>query len=201
MNMIEPLRQLKSISLSEELTSDDIKKLSNHNNLEECTLSNVKDKSLDISSLHTVKKLELNGQYEEILGLDKLKNLTDLKLSSDSLRSVVIPDNLKELAIMECKFNDLSLLENIQNLNSLCLSVTEVTDLTPISKAANLKKLDIQFNEISTIEPILGLINNGLEVDFDKTKVPMEVLYLYEESKLEEINEYYANIKTKNIEL
>ena len=189
--LIEPLVDLQRIVLSENITNKEILRLNLHKDLKELTLSNVNDKSIDVSGLTNLQELDLSGEFEEVIGLRRLLQLKKLKLSSDVLKKVDVPINLKELAIMECKFDDLRRIKNINNLDSLCLSVTEVTDLTPLKGANQLKSLDIQFNQITTIEPILGLIKDGLEIEFDKTDVPVEVLYMYEEGKIDEIIDYY----------
>ncbi len=191
LELILPLKNIKDIYITGVTTNAMLNKLKNHHKLEECTLSEINETEVDVSVLKSVKKLELNGSFKTVTGFDQLKELTEITLSSDSLKEFKVPDQLKGLGIMDCKFHDLNQIKNLENLETLWISSTEVKDLSPLKKATQLKDLDVQFNSIESIEPILDKILNGLNVDFSHTDVPEEVLELYEEGKFEELSNYY----------
>ena len=122
-------------------------------------------------------KLDLLGnQISDLSPLTKLKNLTELDISKQTLIEVdgfygniiyLLSDlsplaelkNLTSLSLKGNQISDISPLAELKNLTSLYLWSNRISDLSPLTKLKNLIKLYLGGNRISDISPLAELKN------------------------------------------
>jgi Leucine-rich repeat (LRR) protein len=101
-------------------------------------LRDVKGEFTD-QNLANVYVLEADGKsISNLSGLEKCKNLAQLKLSHNQIV-------------------DLTPLKDLANLQSLDLANNKITDVTPLKGLVALQYLELSHNEIAKIEPLAGL--------------------------------------------
>ena len=122
-------------------------------------------------------KLDLLGnQISDLSPLTKLKNLTELDISKQTLIEVdgfygniiyLLSDlsplaelkNLTSLSLKGNQISDISPLAELKNLTSLNLWSNRISDISPLTKLKNLIKLYLGGNRISDISPLAELKN------------------------------------------
>lgn len=118
--------------------------------------------------LYEVKKRILNlrdigiSDINNILGLEELKNLTNLDLSNNNLSEIKGLEKLTNLLELNLSYNilkNLKGIENLINLHYLNVSNNKIEDLKGISNLSNLSTLNITNNDISSIDELKSLKN------------------------------------------
>src|SRR5262249_26311175 len=89
--------------------------------------------------LNNVYVLEANGKgIKDLTGLEKCKNLADLKLAKNEI-------------------TDVKALKDLTNLQLLDLASNKITDITPLAALIKLQYLELSDNQISKVKPLAGL--------------------------------------------
>ncbi|TFG12350.1 MAG: leucine-rich repeat domain-containing protein [Promethearchaeota archaeon] len=99
---------------------------------------------------------------DEIIGLDKIKNVTWLKLDGNSITEIKGLDNftnLKRLSLSHNKISEIKGLNNLHNLERLNLSSNEITEIKGLNNLHNLEGLDLSSNDITEIKGLNNLRN------------------------------------------
>ena len=139
---------------------------------------------------------ELNLSYknltnEDIKDLDKMTNLTDLKLYGNKISDISSLKKLKNLISLNLnnnQINDISLLKNLTNLTYLDLGCNQISDISPLNNLINLTDLGLDSNRISDISSLenltnltdLRLWNNQIsDISSLKNLINLKSLYLY----------------------
>lgn len=111
-----------------------------------------------------LKSLSISGlPAKESVGLTKLKNLRDLTIYSQSLKSLDSIAHLNELQRLELnRFRKLESLDGIENLKALrSLSISECSRLSDLSRLESLSNLEhlvvSDWGTVDTLAPIAKL--------------------------------------------
>ncbi|MEM9935988.1 MAG: COR domain-containing protein [Bacteroidota bacterium] len=138
-----------------------------------------------LDNLKNLHNLDLSStQIIDLKGLDNLSNLKRLSLRSthiSELRGLSSLEQLKELDLSFTKVRKLNGIEMLGNLERLFLNSTKVKDLSGIENLTNLKALNISKTEISNLKPLLNFIKNGLELTWIEKLYPRNLeIVLYD---------------------
>lgn len=125
-----------------------------------------------LEKLTNLEILNLHATYiQDISFLEKLKNLKELYLGSNDIQNIYFLHsltNIKQLLLHFNRIQDLSFLAKLTSLQFLNLRNNQISNITPLGNLGNLRHLDLRSNEIADITPFLGLLKNGLEVNFEE---------------------------------
>jgi internalin A len=89
--------------------------------------------------LQNVYILEASGKdIKDLTGLEKCKNLTQIKLDKN-------------------KISDIKALKDLTNLGSLDLSGNAIKDIAPLANLKGLQFIDLSYNQVEKLEPLGGL--------------------------------------------
>lgn len=113
------------------------------------------------------------NKIKTLKGIEYLKNLTYLDVSSNNLTSIVYIKKLQKLKYLNVSSNNLSDLLGIQKLikvEHLDISLNKLSSLTGIEKLTNLIRLDAYYNQIKNISSISNLFNLR-HIDLDNNKI------------------------------
>lgn len=160
----------------------------------------------EIRGLQYLSKLEdLQLQHNEIKSvgrnLSNLKNLKYLRLDSNHIRNIPMPDicSLNNLTYIDLSGNNL---ENIDSLNILSSLEQLICTHNNIRKIANLKSLkklediDVGFNELTDISGLKGLSNlKNVNIENNKIKSMQNVGILKSLQDLKIAGNVFTNLE------
>ena len=160
----------------------------------------------EIRGLQYLSKLEdLQLQHNEIKSvgrnLSNLKNLKYLRLDSNHIRNIPMPDicSLNNLTYIDLSGNNL---ENIDSLNVLSSLEQLICTHNNIRKIANLKSLkklediDVGFNELTDISGLKGLSNlKNVNIENNKIKSMQNVAILKSLQDLKIAGNVFTNLE------
>ena len=164
------------------------------------------NKIQEIRGLQYLSKLEdLQLQHNEIKtvgrNLSNLKNLKYLRLDSNRIRNIPMPDicSLNNLTYIDLSGNNL---ENIDSLNILSSLEQLICTHNNIRKIANLKSLkklediDVGFNDLTDISGLKGLSNlKNVNIENNKMKSIQNVGILKSLQDLKIAGNFFTNLK------
>ena len=138
---IKKIWELEKLDLSDYLSSDERKKITNLEPIKNLTnLEHLDCDSTQISSLESIKNLTnlkyLYCSYTQIISLEALKNLT----------------NLRDLRCYDTQISSLEPLKNLTSLEYLSCRDTKITSLEALKNLTNLEYLDCRGTKISSSE-------------------------------------------------
>ena len=149
--------------------------------------------SIDVSSLSPVENLQVYGDFESITGLESLKKLKSIHISSKKLDSIKIPysENLQKIGIPECPIENFEFYSDFTAISELDISHTKINSLYPLEKIEQLTRLYCDNTMITSLKPILHLIREDFEINFWGEKIPEKLQEYYENNENEGIIKYY----------
>lgn len=157
-----------SISLdNKELTSEDLEKFSDFNDISGIYLTDCTFPSTDISAVFEcaeyVVSLEncglttehLNSVDFESLDISVLRLGNNLDLSDLSMLSSLY--SLTELKFNNCAVSDISFISNLYDLKILSADYNFISDISSLAKCVNLETLSLSNNQIVSLQPLSEL--------------------------------------------
>lgn len=158
-NIFERLSKLSILNILNSYLNVNSDFLINQNNLIELNLINLNLSKISISSLYSLKKLNLSlNQIEHISDLDYLNNLEILDLSFNKIKNISILSTLKNLLHLFLQNNQqiviqLDFFKKLPNLETLDLSKNqlELEHYKIFTGLTNLKYLNLKENEIKKL--------------------------------------------------
>ncbi len=131
-------------------------------NLEAAVKEALKEtKPLTDESLSRLFVLEASGKtIKDLTGLEKCKNLAQLKLSNNQIADLKALKDLTELQSLDLagnKIADLAPLAGLTKLQYLELTNNQVVKLDPLAKLTKLFALYLSNNKVSDLTPLAGL--------------------------------------------
>lgn len=160
------------------LTLDNVKNLYPENINDLTSLGWCENLELPILKLPNLKKLIVHScQLKNLSCLSELTNLTDLKLSHNSLTDIDTICRLKKLENLDLSCNEnLRILphqfSSLQNLKSLELYNCCIEKIDTICSLTNLQDLNLYNNKIKSIPSAFGNLNKLKELDMSKNVIP-----------------------------
>lgn len=152
-----------------------------------------------LKSLVKLRQFIAAGNHiQDIRPLATLKHIKSLdlsnnKLSTDSLRPITM---LKQLQLLDLSTNQITSLEpliKLKQLQSLYLTHNQISDITSIIKLHKLQSLDLSYNKISDITPLVELSNLQL-LDLSSNKIS-DITPIARLSNLQLVNLQYNQIR------
>ena len=149
----------------------DLSPLAALNNLQtlECWNTNISDLS-PLAALSNLQTLNCSDTtISDLSPLAALSNLQTLNCSGTTisdLSPLATLSNLQELDCSSTKISDLSPLAALSNLKELNCRHTTISDLSPLATLSNLQILDCSDTNITDLSPLLGLIQQGIPVEW-----------------------------------
>ncbi|MCL2014170.1 MAG: leucine-rich repeat domain-containing protein [Oscillospiraceae bacterium] len=126
------------------------------------------DDTIAQSDLDKTTSLKASS-VKDIDGVQYLRNLSELNLSSDYLINNKISDisplarliNLEVLELFSNEISDISPLAGLINLKNLGLGANRIIDISPLTGLVNakLERLSLAYNQIADISPLAELVN------------------------------------------
>ena len=113
--------------------------------LEELELRDFNKDITKIEEFTNIQTLSIDGEWQEIEGIENVANLP----------------SLKSLSLSYVSLSDISFLEKAENIENLDLEFNSIKDISTISKLPNVKTLNLKSNQIDSIECLRG--NNTIE--------------------------------------
>lgn len=148
-------------------------------NLKNLELKNIEVKSLCyLSNNSKLKKLKLEGTFNDIIELEKLKELESIYLNSNEITDTNLLTNftgLKELSLNSKKIKDLSFIKNLKELTHLHLNDIVISDLKFLLGLTKLRYLHLRNNKIKNVE-IINTLEKIEELDLSYNKIEKCIL-------------------------
>jgi len=192
---IEILRNNKNLVEFEtqEIDQFGINKLNDFNRLNTVNIWGFIGDTIDVSNLISVENLQVSGDFKLINGLEKLKNLKSIHLSSKELNKLKIPylETLLKIGIPECPIDNFDFYSDFSNVEELDIANTKINTLKPIAGIRQLKRLNCYNTLVSSLKPILHIIKVGLDINFWGEHIPQKLQDYYEENANIGILNYY----------
>jgi len=156
----------------------------------------IKGKQYSIS-LTSIDLTKMGLQNEDIVPLQYMKNLTELRLLWNGISDLTPMSHLTTLTKLELDGNSISDLAPLAGLNkliNLSLTYNKITNLAPLSSLANLTVLELAGNRISDLTPLSNLTNLAkLSLDSNAITDLTPLAGLTKLTDLSVTNEYLAN--------
>ena len=119
-------------------------------------LNNCRIKNIDfLNRLPNITQLKLwQNQIEDITSLKNLSNLKKLDLDNNAITDIAALEgliNLTQLDLRNNKISDITYLKKLVNLTRLLLDNNRIRDITPLRNLANLKELALSYNQLEEL--------------------------------------------------
>lgn len=142
-----------------------------------------KNKNFTEKDAEKIKRLDaskdkIKNKIKTLKGIDKLKNLTKLDVSSNNINSLSGIENLFDLTSLYADHNqikDINPIKNLYNLRYVSLNYNKISSLKSIEKLTQLESLDVQINKIKKI-PDLNRYTSLSEIGLKYNKISEEEL-------------------------
>ena len=128
---------------------------------EESQYVKVHGKKILVKDVLNLRNLGITS-FDEIEGLQSLKNLKKLDLFSNQISEIKNLETLENLEELDISFNQISEitgLDKISNLKVLNLSSNKIREIKNLEKLTDLEDLDFCFNQIKEIKGLDNLTN------------------------------------------
>ncbi|HLO52790.1 MAG TPA: hypothetical protein VK169_00805 [Saprospiraceae bacterium] len=177
----------------QEIDQYGINKLSEFNQLNTVHIWNFVGDEIDVSNLTSVENLQIYGEFKVVNGLENLKNLKSLHLSSKELGGLKIPylETLVKIGIPGCPIDNFDFYPDFNNVEELDIGSTQINTLQPLEEIRKLKRLNCYNTLISSLKPILHLIKEDFDINFEGDNVPRKLQVYYDKNSNEGILNYY----------
>lgn len=173
-------------------------------NLEKAVRENMDKPKGKITEKDVLKIEKLDASDKDIVDLEGIENLTNLKWLDMSGNKVKRLDglenltNMEELVLSNNKIVSIKPLKNLKGLRSLDLSINRIKDITALERITKLRVLLLDSNVISDIEPLQEL-ESLVKVDISNNKIS-DFDSIHKLGEIEDLD-YSNNLLDENSEI